>query len=258
MPVFERLALPKLETPQAVLEIPQGAVGLCPAAILAAEVRTNPRICAEAAIEQHIEKVRAGETPGFTIESGLMDLMLGGILLARSLDVLRYSDQTEERTVLSGESLGFRQGVAKACFEIVNRLFGQTPEGRKLHHFEGVAIRHPDQSRQQEGAVHIDSFDGLTVHVQRTVGGRRFREVKMGLYRSEEPVTDRQQFDSVEEGVTEPQIWEGTVCHGDVTVLNSGLWLPDGSYGASVHQFKMAVHEPNRGGKTVSFSQFIN
>ncbi len=221
--------------------------------MLDGDEKEDPNLCAEAVITEGLERVKSGSIPGLTIDRRIIRRVLG-VPISTTLDIL-CRDNEFGRSMYSAEGsaidpeLTLEHHIVTGCFRAVNRLFGRAPNGRDLLSFDNIAS---DQGNGifHDGYAHVDGVNGITIHVQR---GQRVREVSMGFRRDTEPTNGTTGFTSVEAGATEDTIWHGKVRPGDLTLLNSGLVLPDHSILSAVHRFRMLNQSPN---STTAFSQF--
>jgi hypothetical protein len=140
-----------------------------------------------------------------------------------------------------------RSRVVASVYAVLNELFGSTARGRRAQVFS--------QSKVQNEVPHKDAFDGVTIHVQQRVPNNGIREVTMALRKVPRKEDERIVFPTVQVVDNKMEIWRGNIREGDVTVLNSGLTLPDGSHLHSVHQFRTSGASTS--GSVVSFVQFI-
>ncbi len=200
----------------------------------------------ERTVQEYIDLIRKGQIPGVILEKELVRRALGFSLapLVESLEPLYMTE------ACTGEAL--RERIGAEMFKGLNAVFGETARGRTLEHNANTP--------RSEGTAHVDEFHGLTIHVQRkVVAGNPNRTVSMGLRRNGR-MTAQRTFASVEQGTNEGELWTGTVAEGDVTLINSGLILPNGDRLATVHAFRTTGVPSNldsRTDYTSHYSHFV-
>lgn len=208
-------------------------------------------------LSENLSVVKAGRLAAFTIDRSAAELMLGQDFTGNMATLAgatsfgsfpTYHEHNPDRRPEVAEA-------ARYCFGAINRLIGRSPKGRHVQIFKDRPILGLDGKLKE--IAHRDRFEGISVHVQGRVIENRHRNLKIGLRGpdGEDKVTG---LTSIEDAVTHPTVWEGNISEGDVTILNSGLTLPDGTYAQSVHQFRTDYADAAPMQEVQSYAQFID